>query len=203
MTTISTHYHWCVEQIMSALAYLVSVPQRFVRNAHGLSPFLQTARYALELVHRGSAAIADLLQRCRPSAVVRFVVPFVVNAIESSARWTRTHVREEVGELIPSRADLDASTTVLRESSIVWIAASLAHGGPRVKLGCTSETVLKTRFPFAPQAAARKHSTMNHVVPKYLSEFTAVAAKEPTGLVVAGSVFNTPNPHQAPKALTS
>jgi len=75
---------------------------------------------------------AHLLLGSRPTAVARFVVSFVVDAVQRQPGRARPHVREEVLETAPAVADGDAPAAVTRVVPARRCAAPLQHALPRV-----------------------------------------------------------------------
>jgi hypothetical protein len=90
---------------------------------------LAAVRYSLL---KRPSCVTGLLCACGPTAVGRFVVSAVVNAIKRQLRWTRTHVFIERGVTIaPSLAHSNAATAVVSELFVFRVVATLNHLLPR------------------------------------------------------------------------
>ena len=76
------------------------------------------------------APIERLLGGCRPAAVSGLVISVVIDAVKPHARRRLAHVGEEVLEGEPPFADRNAAGAVIREPSVIRIAASLDHRRP-------------------------------------------------------------------------
>lgn len=102
---------------------------------------------------RSGMLIHRLLRRRCPSAVVRFVVAIGIGVtVQTFAGRTQAHIFEEVFESIPSRIDLDSSSSVSSVVSCSWIQASRTHCRPRRVFGGSS-------FSFVPMCGERTSET--------------------------------------------
>jgi hypothetical protein len=99
-----------------------------------LGPFGETESSSLERKESVPSRVPLLFSICRPTAVVRFVISIVVNAVERVVgRWAKTHIGEECFEDSPSFADFNSSASVFREARMVSSEASFSHVYPRLE----------------------------------------------------------------------
>lgn len=81
--------------------------------------------------------ISCLFSSTRPSAIARFVIAIIVDAVNGKSGRSMTHICEKGLEAItPTVAHLDASATVVCIVPRVWVAASLNHAGPSTIFRC-------------------------------------------------------------------
>ena len=99
-------------------------------KAKNISPVLPRQGYALVGDEDIISAIVLLLLACSPVAIIRRISFVVVSALKGVSIRTLAHIRDEVFEFIPARADGDASASITRVFSRLWIAASVSHVGP-------------------------------------------------------------------------
>lgn len=78
-----------------------------------------------------TAIIGLLFSRC-PSAISRFVVAVVVDAVDCESSRFRTHIREEVFKLLPPFANCYSTPAVILEALAFGIATAVKHRTPRV-----------------------------------------------------------------------
>ena len=76
------------------------------------------------------ASIVGLFFAGDPSAIVRFVIAVVVDAIERKAGWPFPHISEEVAKIQPSFANRNAAAPVIGVVPMIWVIAPLDHGFP-------------------------------------------------------------------------
>lgn len=104
-------------------------PESFKHHAVGesvfLAPLFQAFGFAVEREHLAGSPVSCLFSRASPAAVSRFIVAFVVNAIQRLPCWRLSHVLKECREVSPAFADLDASSGIPRMGN-----APLVHSGP-------------------------------------------------------------------------
>lgn len=78
-------------------------------------------------------AIVRLLLSGGPFAVGRLVIAVIVDALQSVARWSLSHVVvERLERLTPTLADRDSTASIVDVSVPARIFATLFHGFPRV-----------------------------------------------------------------------
>ncbi len=84
--------------------------------------------------------VGGLFLACRPAAVLGRVAAFVVDSLKGKVwRWTQSHIGQEVGEHVPTRANGDAASSVVLVALCGWVVAALKHALPRpvfCGLGC-------------------------------------------------------------------
>ena len=78
------------------------------------------------------SGVAALDVFARPSAVGRFVIAVVVDAIERRFWRSYSHVGKKVVEQFPRIAEGDASSSVVFKSDDIGIGAALDHATPRL-----------------------------------------------------------------------
>lgn len=77
--------------------------------------------------------IAHLLSLGGPTAVLRCVVPIVVNSINRMLQWTRPHVFDKLFKVVkPLRAYLYAPSAITVEVPVLWFVAAGLHIPPCV-----------------------------------------------------------------------
>lgn len=77
-------------------------------------------------------SVVGLLRGCRPSAIVWGVWSVVVDSIDRMLyRWTRPHICDEQGEIVPSFTDGNATTAPVGEFVIPVVKTAPPHSQPR------------------------------------------------------------------------
>lgn len=104
------------------------------------------------------ATIDRLLRACCPKTVTRFVDAVVVDAVDRHSVWHRTHVCKKTIETVPSLAHGYAASAVIREFSVLGVAASLAHRPPAIPYSGMSHSVrsIRRRLPHVCNPALRE-----------------------------------------------
>ena len=112
--------------------------------------------------------IVRLVSRCGPLAVIRRVMPVVIDALNpiSPNGWFRPHVRVEVFKRRePSFADSDSSPSVIRIGMVVSVQTPSPHVAPRVVFRTVTQAMgsfvvakVVSLTPIALQTAARLSS---------------------------------------------
>lgn len=81
---------------------------------------------------RVGVSIALLLRRRGPTTIGRFVVPVVVDPVKTvPVPRTIAHINIKSREVVPPLTNGDPPSTVARILLMLWVAAALAHRGPR------------------------------------------------------------------------
>jgi hypothetical protein len=117
-----------------------------------------------------AAAIVGLFLHGRPTAIARFVIPVVVDAVDREAMRALTHVSQEIIEDQPSFADSDAAPSIVFPNMAFWIEASGFHGRPRTVgvsnafLVCGGVPVSGLSFPFSLKAPAARGVATRQIV---------------------------------------
>lgn len=116
---------------------------RIFRHAHKLAPVRYAQTYPINLYPSRKPGIAGLLSGQRPSAIARFVVSIVVDAVKRmSLGWTSTHVSEKVFKTVaPPLAHFNSSPPPSGIARIVWVMASKFHLCPDAVLNAFSHVV--------------------------------------------------------------
>lgn len=98
----------------------------------------------------------SLFDVCRPSAVARLVITVVVLALDAVLRRrTRTHVCVERGEILPSFADGDSSSSIPLIGRVRRRVASASHLVPDGVLGRPAQSVrLAPKFGYLAMKAS-------------------------------------------------
>lgn len=129
------HFNWHfkpVQPLTKSGGPHTDVPRPF-GYCHGL---------VAELYEFVSAGIVHLLQLRGPTAIRRLVV--AVNVISLKAMiWSRfrPHVGKEIGEAVPSLADLNTSAAVILERFIGLLRTALSHSHPRIMLWSSGQAM--------------------------------------------------------------
>jgi hypothetical protein len=76
--------------------------------------------------------VACLLYTCSPVAVVGCVVSIVVASFQRVALRPLAHISDEIPEVHPTVANLDAATSVIRIPRKIEAATAIAHVAPHV-----------------------------------------------------------------------
>lgn len=169
-------------------------PAEFESSAHEFLRHIEFAAplgYALPSSLVGDAtiraAIKGLPLARGPLAVVRFVIPVVVDSLDSRAFRSRPHVGQEVLERLPPPiADADTPSAVAVKMSLLGIVTSLNHSDPRFVRGFIRHAVrrhgIELQAPAATVLAAFQVATAHDLL------FAAVALTEPRDLL-AEAIF--------------
>lgn len=91
--------------------------------------------------------IIALFLTCGPSAIGRFVVAVVVDAVKSFPGRTLAHVFEKVPKVVPSVTNRDSATSVPSVSMMCFGVAPSAHLHPRI-MGAGTMHVVPLFFTF-------------------------------------------------------
>lgn len=91
-------------------------------------------------VMNGPAPVVGLLLGGSPSAIGRFIVPIVVNAVDAQPVRALAHIGKEVPEGAPSLADRDTTSAVEMIVPRVGVSAAAEYRGPA--LVCTARAPL-------------------------------------------------------------
>lgn len=137
----------------------------------------------------------------RPAAIPGLVVPVMIDAIESQSQRPRAHVGEEVFELLPALAYLDAAPAVVLPGPHIWIGAAPLHGCPDAVLRSFRRRMLGgLRFrELAPVAAATDHKAAAKRIQRRDVRGAAVALAAPVAVLPVTPVARRSN--QSPKPL--
>lgn len=133
------------------------------------------------------SAITNLLALCGPATIAGFVSEIVVDPVERLAGRSLSHVSEEILELMPPAADLDASAAV--SSPMMWCRDFTAakHGVPAdVSRRPWSSVAVGEEGLFTP-AAARFGVTAHQGARICFGFAAAVASASPDPLGVLSS----------------
>lgn len=145
------------------------------------------------------ARVRGLFGARSPSAVVRFVIAIVVDAINRVMdRRTRPHISEEQSKIAPSFTDGNSSTSPFRILGMSLVQATLTHGQPRRVLNASiadgmSMRALSVSDPSSAHATARACSTSFDIVRLRGDGSATIAAKLPMALA------NAPHSRKQPK----
>ena len=111
-------------------------------NVQILTPFDQDLGFAIVRDRSVCHGVSGLLFLGSPSAVSGFIIPIVVNSIQSHSARTLPHIGEEVCEVCPSIANRYAPTTIPVVRNVVFVPAPHPHRRPaligRSKTGAVS-----------------------------------------------------------------
>lgn len=116
------------------------------RLAANIGDPLPLSEAGLSASHRQKDIVGSvllLLQRRRPAAIPRLVVPIIVDAIDGGPGWPVAHVGKEIPEVQPAVTDANASATVSGVLGVVRIEAAPLHVHPD-DVGAPSGTALRT-----------------------------------------------------------
>jgi len=130
---------WSGKGLFERPAALQSHSQRMVLDANLSSPRPEAKGFAIERNQSCFACILALREGICPAAVVRFVVSFVVDAVDRCL-WERpgAHVFQEVEKrLSPADAYSNSSPTVVFVIAAIRVVASLLHSVPHAVYGAT------------------------------------------------------------------
>lgn len=142
------------------------------------------------------ASVSELLAPCDPAAISRFVWAIVINAVDGVAgRWLRPHVGQERLEVAPALTDSDASATVVRPATVVWVAAPRLHRAPTIVLwalgalrGMPVNPVDRRESPI-PATPAILHLAATEPLARVDSVTAAIADAEPKRLSAVPSRY--------------
>lgn len=134
------------------------------------------------------SSIAHLLGWRSPSAIARFVVHVVVDSVKSSALRLMTHICKELLKGVqPLRAHRDASASVISESFVIRIGASLFRQCPANVFRCSARSTPSHAMCRAslggrvlPEASARLRATYPQTLNAGYGESSAIATTNNT-----------------------
>lgn len=112
-----------------------------------LRPFNQRFRFAIERDSCVGSPVPALLRFGCPNAIKWFVVSVVVFALNAHPCWRVSHVGEKVFKFLPTCAHGNAATTIIRETGISRVAASLFHSMPDAEGARMRQAVSNSRLP--------------------------------------------------------
>ncbi len=156
------------------------------------------------------ALIRHLLLDGRPSTVFGFVVPVVVDSVygEFFSR-TLSHIGQKVREILPSFADFNSATSIVRILMMVWSLTTGLHSAPTVvgsRSGSAMTSCGNPMFKIAPRSFFISCATTRHGNAFYEGlfvnrfGFSAFANTVPIGLAVLS--FRLGNNRPATESLT-
>lgn len=97
-----------------------------------ISPPTDRVCYAINSKKSSGSKVVGLFFCCCPPTVRRFVMAIVVNPVERSARWTRSHVAKELFKRFnPLWSNANSSTAPLGVTLTCPAQASIFHRCPR------------------------------------------------------------------------
>ena len=138
---------------------------------------------AVRATRQRRAAIRTLFLSSGPFAVRRFVVAVVLETLQGmQARWARTHVGKEGGEVFaPTLTDANPATTVIGVLRHLWVEASGFHVRPDRVLGRVPHAVRTIAFACfsVAKATTRLAVTRTEIVGCNKDRPSTVASTEP------------------------
>lgn len=175
-----------------------------IRNAQHwhvkyFAPLRQAASLAFVFDAAVASRVSSLLSRCCPTTISRRVVLIVVDSVESVlARWRFSHVTQELTEVAPSAAYLNALAEIEVRPSPSFGFATAVHGSPAsVGIALLCYVVVATRMAvnrhgLPVQAATTFVMPRAEVASECYGRSSAVALAKPTHLnqCVRGSLQN-------------
>lgn len=100
---------------------------------------------------RTMTAISGLLFRCRPAAIIRSIIAFIIDSIKTvSPGWPCSHVSQESFKAHPPLTNQNAPPSIVQIGRMSWIQTPLLHGYPGMVGVCVPPTV-NCRRRFLPQ----------------------------------------------------
>ncbi len=208
------------EAVLDALpGFCVGARERLLKRPAASQPQFQCARLnaetglplrdrhapAVELYKDVLALVVVLLKACRPTAIVRFIVPVIVDAVDAVLRRrARTHVGIEICEVVPSLTDLDPAPAIVGELVIGGVDAALADATPDAPFGgfCPPMGSEALHRYLAPEAPARTRPPTSNVETRTGYLVSTVAPEQPLRLPLCGST-GLLDAHQTPVAEAS
>lgn len=126
---------------------MIPATKIFFMDTEFIGPILQNHRFIANSDSDISSEVATLFPMCDPSAIPRFVVSVIVNAVQLFSFRFLSHVSKEVYKYFPSVTDSYSTSTVVTINRRFRIRASLNHIGPTSIDGAfTSGYAMKVRF---------------------------------------------------------
>jgi hypothetical protein len=117
-------------------SFFKSGVNKFSIEANYWLPFRGCKTFSLEIYFHVVSTIAHLLRFGSPSAVFRFVISIIVQAIQRQSFWHFPHVRKKRGKVFPPITNFNASGSVIFIRRVIWtIAPSVHHRPNAVDLG--------------------------------------------------------------------
>jgi hypothetical protein len=126
---------------------------------------------------------------CGPSAIGRFVVAAIVDAVKAVPDRSRSHISEKVYETIsPSLTNCNAASAPVFEIGGAWIQAARFHSAPRLVFGafspcCTPMYQMSVGGHFTVDAAATGRVTVNKVATGHSHLTPTITLTEPVNTV--------------------
>ncbi len=165
-------------------------------KASQATPLRLGQRHAAILKTRVGSVVVVLLQAGRPAAILWRIAFVVINAIKRVMRSRRlAHISKEMFKRFPAVANRNTPRTVIFESPVLRIGATLVHGLPNAPkwgfaLAVRCQSLAQSLRGFlSGQAPARLGAAPSKVMTRNGLFSTAVTLTNPGGLVkVVGAV---------------
>lgn len=128
------------------------------------------------------AFVIGLLQRSRPATVAGFIVPIVIDPVDTHSRGNGAHISQKRFESEPSLADLNSTRTIVGIFEMIGIQTATLHGTPSPIFPTMSKTMsfAMTSRLFAAVAPTAPRMTHTQGSPRHDSFIAASTVTAPS-----------------------
>ena len=185
---------WDSKRFFDAPSAIQPLQNRQRCHRQFLGPVLSDHSSAVERQISILSCVSILLRSGSPSTVLRMVMAFIVNTIDTVlSRWARPHVGVECRKVIaPSVADANATIAIESERLAVHVVASAFHFSPCLMFSGFAKAMFRSmnwHFPAPTSTAssvmASKTSSANH------NQSSAVALAFPISTLITAQDSQT------------
>lgn len=180
-------------------ALLDSIFQACRGDAHAPRPLRQPESFTLIGEQVGVIAITCLLGVRCPTAITRFVVTIIVDAVKCGSCWAFTHINKKILKFHPPIAHLNTPSAIPFKAARVYTGAPRNHTLPSFVFGLAESAVLTNSVPIV--TPARSGVATFQGLSQYSSKPTAHAETIPEDRGHFGFGRQSQN-QQSPEALS-
>lgn len=127
---IWTTSNWSKEGAFTFPSLTKTVPYSININPKMFTKFRQATSDSTNRQDSIASRISGLFLSSGPSAITRFVISVVVNAIQGKPGRCFSHVREKTSEIIPSCTDRNSTSSITMKRIFLRIIAAFNHVSP-------------------------------------------------------------------------
>ena len=181
-----------------------------VVNADLSRPLGKRLGFPVVSKQRVRTLVVHLIDAVRPSAIARFIVAVVIDALNRVTFWAITHVCVKGSKGLPLWTNGDSTPTINRVLVVVRVAASRLHVAPAVVgsrwllcMTSITNTMLKVSSRGFLVALAAARSGHAFVKTSLVNAFLLPASTKAVPIPMASFVFGPANNRPTTKDLTS
>lgn len=157
--------------------------------------------------------VGTLFRPGGPATVARFVIPFIVDAVQSFTRRTRPHIGQEIVKLLPALANGNAAATIVLEMNVPRLRTTYSHAKPGLvfRRGLRRKCVPVTQpdgmfsqslaINLNAETTAAHRGSIFYIVARKGLERTAIAQEKPINLTMTSRNARRPLRNQLPEPL--